>query len=157
MRVLTSWASMWGSQIRTMWFRGVLVTSLVLAACGPSGSGEQPAPIPPPAERTVSSARPGFPEVEIVSRGMSFEPSTIELRFRDLVNLVHINEDDQEHDLYVIGAGIHTHPNTPVYLPVGPGSSLAGELHAEASGEFEIVCTLPGHREAGHVATLIVD
>ena len=33
---------------------------------------------------------------------------------------------------------------------------LAGELRAEASGEFEIVCTLPGHREAGHVAILIV-
>ena len=144
------------SRNRTPWVRAALAALLLLAACDTGGSAEQDQPIPAPDERTVSSARPGFPEIEIVSRGMSFEPSTIELRFGDLVNVVHVNEDDQEHDLYVIGAGIHTHPNTPVYLPVGPGSSLAGELHAEASGEFEIVCTLPGHREAGHVAILIV-
>ncbi len=43
-----------------------------------------------------------------------------------------------------------------VHMYAVPGASEHMEFIAEESGTFEIVCTIPGHAEAGMVGTLIV-
>lgn len=138
--------------------RLVAALGLVAAACaGPAPAPEPPTTVPDAAsERVVSEPRPGFPEVEVVVTEYRFEPEVIELSLGDLVNIVVINEGDEAHDFSVEAPGIHTHPNDPIYIPAQPGERAAGELHAEATGEFQIVCTVPGHAEQGHVATLRV-
>lgn len=138
-------------------FGVAVIVGLVAAACssGPEGLVRVGTP-PPVEERIVSEPRPGFPEVEVTVVNNRFEPATIELGVGDLVNIVVVNNDDEAHDFYIDAPRIHTHPNHPVYIPVAAGGSASGELHAEAPGDFEIVCTLPGHAQDGHTAVLRV-
>ena len=135
----------------------VAMVSLVASACSSTPDGLVRAGSPPPVEeRIVSEPQPGFPEVVVTVTNNRFEPATIELRRGELVNIVVVNDDSEPHDFYIDAPGIHTHPNNPVYIPVEAGGSASGELHAEAPGDFEIVCTLPGHAQDGHTAVLRV-
>lgn len=136
----------------------VAMLSLVLAACSssPEGGTVPVDSLPPVEDRIVSEPRPGFPEVMVEVTNNRFEPGTIEVRLGEIVNIVVVNEDSESHDFYIDAPGIHTHPNHPVYIPVDAGQSASGELHAEAAGDFEIVCTLPGHAQRGHTAVLRV-
>lgn len=92
----------------------------------------------------------------MVVSGNRFEPAVIDVKLGRIVNVVVVNEDDEPHDFYIDAPRIHTHPDHPVYIPVDAGASAAGELHAEAVGEFEIVCTIPRHAAQGHTAVLRV-
>ena len=137
--------------------RVVAVVSLAVAACAGAPDGPVVAGSSLPAEeRIVSEPRPGFPEVEVAVTDNRFEPATVEVGFGEIVNIVVVNNDSEPHDFFIDAPGIHTHPNHPVYIPVAAGGSASGELHAEAAGEFEILCTLPGHAEDGHTAVLRV-
>ena len=128
------------------------------AACDDAASApEAPTSVPATvSERVVSEPRPGFPEVEVVVTEFRFEPEVIELHLSDLVNIVVINEGEEPHTSRSKPPGSTPIPQPSGLHPRPVRGRAAGELHAEATGEFQIACTLPGHAEQGHVATLRV-
>ena len=128
---------------------------MIAAACGGSGT-DATTNASDNVDRTVSSARPGLPELRVKTDDLAFDPRVIEMTLGQIVNIVLVNQGSEIHDFSIDAPGIHTHPEFPVYIPAAPGEEAAGELHAEVVGEFEIVCTVPGHEEAGHVGVLRV-
>lgn len=48
-------------------------------------------------------------------------------------------------------------PDLDFHLHVQPGESAVGGLSALQAGTFEMLCTLPGHAQAGMRGELIVD
>lgn len=119
---------------------------LFVTACGPGASGQV---------------------IEVVAENTRFEPAVIEIPASTEVTLRLKNLDPNEHDLEVRGL-------TPAKKTGGGHDGHAGAgsetiaVHAKANktasikfvadkpGTYEVICTIPGHEQAGMVAKLIV-
>jgi Cu+-exporting ATPase len=88
-------------------------------------------------------------QVTIVASDMRFEPATVEIEAGRLVAVTITNEDSVVHDWMVEGVA-----NTD--LPVRPGQTSTLRFLIEKPGTYEIICSYPGHAEAGMVGELIV-
>jgi plastocyanin len=61
-----------------------------------------------------------------------------------------INEGAAEHDFTVDALGVH--------VPAAPGETVEVTIPADAApGEYEFYCSVPGHKAAGMVGTLVVE
>lgn len=111
--------------------RAIAVTALgaSLAACG--GTAAAPASAIP---LTMSEFRYSTPSIEIAAG----EKATLELK----------NAGTVEHDLAIEAIGLK--------VSVQPGRTATRKIGPLAAGEYEIVCTVPGHKEAGMVGKLLV-
>ncbi len=94
--------------------------------------------------------------VTVTATELSFSPSVVEVPAGKTVRLQFRNEGTQEHDLNIQGLE---------YLPVGrqdlrsgpsgfhmyaqPGGQVAADFVPLRTGEYEVYCSVPGHREAG--------
>src|SRR5690606_24263368 len=85
--------------------------------------------------------------VDVVARGMRYEPNHITVPYGDRLIINVRNEDNRRHDL-VLANGARTDT-----IPKGGAASLdAGVVGADLQGW----CSLPGHRQAGMVLTVTV-
>ncbi len=84
-------------------------------------------------------------------RDFAFEPRTIQVR-AGTVNFVLTNQGGVEHDFAIPALEAHGEHEQHV---VRPGQSLTVTLDLRP-GTYEAICTIPGHKEAGMVATVEV-
>lgn len=116
----------------------VLVGVVVERAAGGTGSGLAAADVPASGQTTT---------VDIVARGMRYEPDHITVPYGDRLIINLRNADSRRHDL-VLENGARTDT-----IPRGGTATLdAGIIGASLQGW----CSLPGHRQAGMVLTVAV-
>lgn len=109
------------------------------------------------------------------SGGLVFTPAVVNIPIGQLVMLTLINDGLIEHDLEVIefpaelAEADHVmessdqtnmveehHGEGVVAAHAKPGQSTSVTFTPTQVGEFEFICTIPGHREAGMVGRLVV-
>jgi uncharacterized cupredoxin-like copper-binding protein len=97
-----------------------------------------------------ASAEPvtGATEVPVRAGDLWFEPDTLEVTAGDIVNVTVTNEGRILHDFTV--------PDLDFMIDVESGDTVSGALEAVTPGEYEFLCTVPGHAAAGMVGTLVV-
>jgi|SRR5579859_144122 len=136
-----------------------IVLPLILAACSGLGAQNQPQAI------TIEAA------------AMHYQPTSIEVTVGQPVELTFKNSDSVDHDFSVMEiplvtgsmqqssspmpghdmSGMAGMPGTPalhVAVPMGTTGKL--QFTASKPGTYEFYCTVPGHKEAGMVGTLVV-
>lgn len=111
---------------------------LVVAGCGDDG----------PTEVEGLDTVEGAPEVVVEGVDFAFEPSTLELRAGEPVN-VRYEVTEGGHNLVVLDAGFQ--------LPIiDEGEVTTGALTIDEPGTYDLVCTVPGHIDEGMVGTVQV-
>ncbi|MDH5508523.1 MAG: cupredoxin domain-containing protein, partial [Anaerolineae bacterium] len=90
----------------------------------------------------------GGREITVAATEFGFEPMTIQVKVGEAINIVFLNQGVLEHDLTITDYGL--------YLFAQPGETIVGGLTAEGAGEYEIICSVPGHAEAGMRGLLVV-
>jgi len=119
---------------------------LLLTACGSGDSGQV---------------------IEVRAENSRFEPAVIEIPAGKEVTLRLKNLDPNEHDLEVRGLapakqsgggheghGSATAKAIAVHAKANKTASI--KFIADQPGTYEVVCTIPGHEQAGMVAKLVV-
>jgi uncharacterized cupredoxin-like copper-binding protein len=107
--------------------------------------------------------------IEVLAENVRFRPDVIEVPAGRMVTLRLKNLDATEHDLEVrdlvptsISGGGHEGHGEPIRLTkvVAVHADASGtatiKFQADKKGTYEIVCTIPGHEQAGMVAHLVV-
>jgi len=107
--------------------------------------------------------------IEVLAENVRFRPDVIEVPAGRMVTLRFKNLDATEHDLEVrnlvptsISGGGHEGHGEPIRLTkvVAVHADASGtatiKFQADQKGTYQIVCTIPGHEQAGMVARLVV-
>ena len=98
-----------------------------------------------PASATVPGAR----EVTVSASSFRFAPEEIRIRTGEDVTIV-LAATDTPHDFTIDELDVH--------VAAAPGQAGRGGLHAPSfPGRYTAYCSVPGHREAGMTATVVVD
>lgn len=84
-------------------------------------------------------------------RDFAFEPRTIQVR-AGTVEFVLVNQGAVEHDFVIPSLEAH---GVHAEHVVAPGQTLVVTKDLRP-GTYEAICTIPGHKEAGMVATVEV-
>ena len=131
--------------MRRIELAALLLSAVVLVACGGAASGAAKAP-------GAGSAAGSSQSVTLKSTDqMRFEPATLTVRANSPVNLTLDNSGGALiHDFVIDNAG-----GRPVKIEAQPHSRASGEFTLP-TGTYQFYCAQPGHREAGMVGTLIV-
>jgi Cu+-exporting ATPase len=87
--------------------------------------------------------------VGVTARDVRFEPADVTVRAGEWTVLELTNADPVVHDWMVEGI-----PNLD--LAVRPGETARLRFVLDRPGRYEVVCSIPGHAEAGMVGTLTV-
>jgi len=98
------------------------------------------------ADRAMTAA---LPQLDITARDLRFEPADVTVRAGDWTALEFANEDAVAHDWMVEGI-----PNLDVVARPGQTATLRFVL--DTPGTYPIVCSFPGHADAGMTGTLTV-
>ena len=118
----------------------VLMSVLIGAGCQ---RASQEAPAQAPAGQTVT----------MVTKELAFEPREVRVKAGRVTFNVK-NEGAVEHDFMITGVAEHQGDHGPVTFKPGETYTLTVDL---TRGTYEIVCGVPGHKEAGMTATLVVE
>jgi uncharacterized cupredoxin-like copper-binding protein len=107
--------------------------------------------------------------IEVQAQNVRFRPDVIEVPAGRMVTLRLKNLDVTEHDLEVrdlvptsISGGGHEGHGEPIRLTkvIAVHADASGtatiKFQADQKGTYEVVCTIPGHEQAGMVARLVV-
>lgn len=97
-----------------------------------------------PASPRISGAR----QISVQAGEFLFDPSRIQVRADQPVNIRLLNRGGLFHDFTIEGLDFH--------LSAPPGDRSTGGLEAPAPGSYRFVCAVPGHADAGMVGTLVV-
>lgn len=138
--------------MKSQTYAAIAAGALLLAACG--------APQPQP--------------VTLTARTMVYEPSTFEVTAGAPVELTLVNEDALEHDFSILEIPVEsvsepdamsaehememgTAAMDPVlHVAAEPGATNHLTFTSTKPGTYEFFCTVPGHKEAGMVGTMVV-
>ena len=88
-------------------------------------------------------------QVTITGRDFRFEPAEVTVRAGEWVVVEFTNDDTVIHDWMVEGI-----PNVDV--PARPGQTARLRFVLDEPGTYMVMCSIPGHAEAGMVGTLVV-
>ena len=113
----------------------VLLAAVFLAACG--GRGQPGGTVPPPPGTTLTVEESEF---RIVPQDLAARPGRLTFQIRNVGTV--------EHNFVVEGTAVKVESIQP-----GETQTAAVDL---AAGTYRMVCTIPGHEEAGMVGTLKV-
>jgi uncharacterized cupredoxin-like copper-binding protein len=106
--------------------------------------------------------------LQVVTQNFRFTPAALELRANQAVRFTLRDPDTVEHDFQVDGltvmAGampadhVHEAGSVPVgfHVHAAAGASTTLTFTPTTRGTYTAYCTVPGHREAGMVATVTV-
>lgn len=116
-----------------------------------------PPPIQTPAPETTLSPDTKFGSEEPVQvreftvsgTEFSFNPQTVTVKSGEKVRLTFRNIGSAPHDWTIEGLGLKT-------KVIGGGAQDTLEFTAPARSVYNVYCSVPGHREAGMVGSLIV-
>lgn len=97
---------------------------------------------------TSSEPIAGAEELVVEAGDLWFEPSTIEIRAGDPVNVTLRNDGSVFHDLTI--------PDLDFVLEAEPGDAATGGLVVDQPGEYDFSCSVPGHAGGGMTGTLVV-
>jgi uncharacterized cupredoxin-like copper-binding protein len=117
-------------------------------------------------------AGPAPQEVSLTAVDMAFHPDALEVTAGRPVRLTMVNEGALDHDFSILEMPMETTGATAVAMPghdMG-AMTLDPQLHMAATtgmsntieftptkpGTYEFFCTVPGHKEAGMLGTLVV-
>ncbi len=90
----------------------------------------------------------GAPTVGVEATEFAFEPNRVVTDAGE-VNIALVNRGTMLHDLTIPALGVH--------LAAGRGETTTVGLSGLNRGEYPILCTVPGHAEAGMVGVLVVE
>ncbi len=110
----------------------LLVAALVAAAVGAALAGASPQ------------------TVKVSAKEFAFEPKEVKVRAGQPVRLVLENKGVIEHDLVVDKLGVKIQA-------IQPGKTVELTFTPKAKGRYPILCSVPGHKEAGMTGTLVVE
>jgi len=79
---------------------------------------------------------------------MTFNPLRVEVHAGARVTVELTNVDGEDHDFAITSLGKK--------LLLKPGAAGKVQFAAKKAGEYEIVCTLAGYKDAGMVGVLVV-
>ncbi|MGH8930728.1 MAG: plastocyanin/azurin family copper-binding protein [Egibacteraceae bacterium] len=134
---------------RTAILAAAAAVVLALAGCARSGTGGTPdaAQYGGGHGQAAPARVEGPPEVAIAASSFQFAPAELTLTAGEPVNIV-MTSTDTLHDLTIDARSFH--------LAAEPGQTAAGGLVIDEPGTYTAYCTVPGHRQAGMEATVIV-
>ncbi|HEV8338706.1 MAG TPA: cupredoxin domain-containing protein [bacterium] len=115
----------------------LLGTALLVAACG-GGGGPQGGATPPPA---------GASTVSVTESEFKFDPKAMTAKAGQVTFQIK-NGGSVEHNFIVEGSSIKVEGIQP-----GQTKDVSTTLKA---GSYKVLCTIPGHQEAGMTGTLTV-
>ena len=115
----------------------VLLTVLLVAACG-GGGGQQGGTPPPPG---------GASTVSVTGTEFKFDPKAMTAKAGQVTFQIK-NSGSVEHNFIVEGTNIKVEGVQP-----GQTKDVSATL---ATGTYKVLCTIPGHQEAGMTGTLTV-
>ena len=117
-------------------------------------------------------AGPRLQEASLTAVDMAFQPDALEVTAGRLVRLTRVNEGALDHDFSILEMPMETTGATAVAMPghdmgamtvdpqlhmaVTMGMSNTIEFTPTKPGTYEFFCTVPGHKDAGMVGTLVV-
>lgn len=90
----------------------------------------------------------GAATVEVSATDMRFAPTSIEATAGEPINITLANDGQVFHDLTI--------PDVGFQLDADPGEQATGSLTVAEPGTYEVICSVPGHAQAGMRATLTV-
>ncbi len=122
----------------------LLLVALLVAACGGGGSEE-------PTSTSSSSSSGGSQTIEVSGTDFAFSPADLTVKRGESVEIVFKNDGRVQHDMVIQGI------NGADSGKVTAGQSATFSFTPNASGEYKIVCTEPGHEASGMVGTLTVE
>ena len=131
--------------IRREWQAVAIAGAVLLAACGGgAGSGA--------AGGGDAGAGAGTSTTIVGLDTMKFNPETITVKAGEPVKITFKNAGMLPHDLVTEGG-----TRNAKLVNIGAGKEQAGTFMAPKPGTYAIVCTQPGHTEAGMVAKITVE
>ena len=111
-------------------------------------------------------------EITLEAAGMHYQPSTFEVTAGEPVRLMLRNSDSVDHDFSIMEIPLMSMGGTAEPMAghkmgdvaVAPQLHMAATMNTSNSieftptkaGTYEFFCTVPGHKEAGMVGTMIV-
>jgi manganese oxidase len=131
----------------------------------------------PEAGHAHDVAAPTTTELTITAQDLKFTPTTLSAAAGQLVRLTFVNEGAIEHDWYAEGMPVDGLTPTEQqsefnarmqgiwdtaaaagnpYAGAGAGEQMVIEFTPTEAGEFEFICAVPGHAQAGMVGTFTV-
>ena len=116
----------------------IAALALLTSACGPARSAA--------AEKSTAAPR----EVTVTATEMAFSPTTIELTAGQPVKLTFKNNGLVEHSWQSQIDG------EAILLTAPSHQSASKTFTPRAPGTYKVICTVPGHEQAGMVATVTV-
>ncbi|XID93791.1 cupredoxin domain-containing protein [Paenibacillaceae bacterium WGS1546] len=87
-------------------------------------------------------------ELLVQAKEYSFNPGSIHIRLGQKVKITLDNTGQIEHDFEIVGTNIHIH--------AAPGKKSSLVVSFDRAGYYQVICTLPGHKEAGMTASMQV-
>lgn len=89
-------------------------------------------------------------DTELLVRAMeySFSPASNHIRLAQKVKITLDNTGQVEHDFEIVGTNNHIH--------AAPGRKSSLVVSFDKAGYYQVICTLPGHKEAGMTASIQV-
>ena len=94
------------------------------------------------APSTIDGAR----EIVVTSTEFGFSPSSISTTVGESINVVLVNSGSVTHDWSI--------PELGLSVVARPGQQTATGFTIDAEGTYRVVCSIPGHAEAGMVGQL---
>ena len=113
----------------------LLLAAVLLAACGGRGQPGGTVPTPPGTTLTVEES-----EFKIVPQDLTARPGRLTFQIKNVGTV--------EHNFVVEGTAVKVES-------IQPGETQTAMVDL-AAGTYRMVCTIPGHEEAGMVGTLEV-
>lgn len=123
---------------------------------------------------SAASTSQADPVLTVKASGLKYQPALVEVTAGQPVRLTFENEDAMEHDLSVVeipltlmsadsdatsmpGHDMSGMADVPdLHVAAGMGQNASVEFTPSKPGTYEFYCTVPGHKEAGMVGTLVV-
>ncbi|MCS7173917.1 MAG: cupredoxin domain-containing protein [Armatimonadetes bacterium] len=87
--------------------------------------------------------------IKVIAKEFAFEPKEIKVKVGQPVKLVLENKGVIEHDIVIEKLNVKTEA-------LKPGKSGEVTFTPKSKGRYLIYCSVPGHKEAGMVGTLMV-
>ncbi len=128
--------------IRREWQAVAIAGAVLLAACGGGGSGAAGG----------GEAGAGTSTTIVGLDTMKFNLEVLTIKAGAPVKITFKNAGMLPHDLVTEGGR-----QNAKLVNIGAGKEQAGTFMAPKPGTYAIICTQPGHKEAGRVGKIIVD
>ncbi len=156
-----------------------VLTMGLLVACGDDDDGTPP-PLPEPTGATSTPTNGETPEpgngngngetpppggaLTLTMVDIDFVEDTLTVNAGEQVEIALINEGVLEHDIsiddidvdYSVSGDATMSGDWDLHASLAPGASGSMTITVAEAGSYEYYCSVPGHREAGMVGTLIV-